>query len=94
LLLQFNRPDAPAFQGATGSSPEGQLDRQSKIRFRGARDRDQMSMGTFSCAGAAPVVAHKTPLTQNAAVMLEVTFRQRCPMRPFVSMALILAFTP
>jgi hypothetical protein len=49
-----------------------------------------MSMGALSCAGAVPVVAHKAPIAQNAAVMLEVNLRPKCPMGPFVSMALIL----
>jgi len=50
-------------------------------------------MGALSCAGAVPVVAHKAPIAHNAAVMLEVNLRPKCPMGPFVSMALILAFT-
>jgi hypothetical protein len=49
-----------------------------------------MSMGTLSCAGAAPVIANKAPLTQNAATTPEVNLRPKCRKGPFVSMEMIL----
>jgi hypothetical protein len=50
-----------------------------------------MSIGTLSCADAGPVITHKA---QSTVAMLEVNPRPKFPMGPFVSMELILAFTP
>src|SRR5712691_8502334 len=49
-----------------------------------------ISMGTLSCAGAGPCIAHKATLAQNAAEIVETNFRPNTLESPFFGMGLIL----